>query len=67
MSSFMPSFVKKVMSSVRGGGGMAENFPYELDELLLPPSGTGGLWAIHSGRCTDARKVFISCLSFIAR
>jgi SCY1-like protein 1 len=45
-------FMKKMMSTVRasvGGGGMAPNFPYELDELLLPPSETGGLWAIHAG------------------
>lgn len=59
----MPSFVKKVMSSVRGGGGLAENFPYELDDLIMPPSATGGLWCIYNGHHVESRKV-LSIVAF---
>lgn len=50
VSSLVPELFKNVMNTVRGGGKLAPNLPFELEECLLQAADNEGLWSIHTGR-----------------
>ena len=67
MSSFVQGLVQKVVASVRLGGGLAPDFPYETDRLLVgaADSGGGGLWSVYAGHAV--KKVCQLCPGAVQR
>lgn len=69
MSSFVQGLVQKVVASVRLGGGLAPDFPYETDRLLVAAadSGGGGLWSVYAGHAVKkVCQLFSPALSSVS-
>ncbi len=53
----MPSFVKKVIGSVGRSTGMAPNFPFKADQVIMQPGENAGIWTVHAGHHVNPQGV----------
>lgn len=58
-------FIKKVITSVSTGGGLAVGFPYAIDDdIAYRMDGLPNVWQLHTGHHVNLKRVMTTAVFF---